>query len=517
MRAILLILLVSSTTSAANPVIVIRNASVYDGTGRPGTKADVLLSGDTIAAVGKVEAPAGSVEIDGTGLIVCPGFIDLHTHSDSAVVTKTLRNNACYAIQGVTTIVTGNCGSGPVDTGKYFSDIEKGGVGANVIHQVPHNSVREAAMGNANRRPTAAELARMEELVDKAMKDGAWGLATGLIYNPGTYAKTEELIALAKVSARHGGHYASHIRNEGTGILDAIDEAIVIGRESGCPVHISHIKASGRAAYGLSANAVARIEQARAAGQKVTADQYPYTASSTSLRATVVPTKYREGTTKEYVARYSDPQTGPALKTDLANALKERDDGRAIQIATYSRNRAWQGKRLSEIAVTEKKSVLEIAVEIETNGGAQIVNHGMSEEDVRLYMKQPWVATASDGSAKVADSSVPHPRSYGTFARKIGFYAIEEKTIPLEHAIRSAAGLPADILGLKDRGYVKPGQKADVVVFDPKVYRDTATYEKPHQLAKGVRYLFLNGTMVMEDGKHKTDVLAGKVLRKSAK
>ncbi len=510
-------LILASRSTAADPTTVIRGATVHDGTGAAGVKADVLIRGDTIAAVGKVDAPAGAVVLDGTGLIVCPGFIDLHTHSDSAVVAKALRNNACYAVQGVTTIVTGNCGSGPVDAGKYFAQIEKGGVGANVIHQVPHNSVREAAMGNENRKPTAAELATMEGLVEKAMADGAWGLATGLIYNPGTYAKTDELIALAKVAGRRGGHYASHIRNEGTGLLDAIEEAIAIGRASGCPVHISHIKASGRAAYGLSARAVARVEQARAAGQKVTADQYPYTASSTSLRATVVPTKYREGSTKEYVARYSDPQTGPALKADLAKALQERDDGKAIQIATYAKNRAWQGKRLSEIAVAEKKSVLEIAVEIETNGGAQIVNHGMSEEDVRVYMKQPWVATASDGSAKVADSSVPHPRSYGTFARKIGHYAIEEKTVPLEHAIRASSGLPADILGLADRGYVKAGHKADIVVFDPKTYRDTATYEKPHQLATGVKHLFLNGVAVIEDGKHKADVLAGKVLRKPAK
>ncbi len=517
MRSLLVILFVSSTAAAADPAIVIRQAMVHYGTGAPAVLSDVLIRGDAIAAVGKVDAPAGAVEINGAGLILCPGFIDLHTHSDSAVVSKSLRNNRCYAVQGVTTIVTGNCGSGPVDTGKFFADIDKGGVGANVIHQVPHNSVRDAAMGNANRRPTAMEQAKMEELVDKAMKDGAWGLATGLIYNPGTYAKTDELIALAKVAARHGGHYASHIRNEGTGLLDAIDEAIRIGRESGCPVHISHIKASGRAAYGLSARAVARIEQARAAGQKVTADQYPYTASSTSLRATVVPTKYREGSTKDYVARYSDPQTGPTLKADLAKALKERDDGKAIQIATYSKNRSWQGKRLSEIADLEKRTVLEIAIEIETNGGAQIVNHGMSEEDVRVYMKQPWVATASDGSAKVADSSVPHPRSYGTFARKIGYYAIEEKTVSLEHAIRASSGLPADILGLKDRGYVKAGHKADLVLFDPKSYRDRATYEKPHQLASGVKYLFLNGTMVIEDGKHKPDVLAGKVLRKPAK
>ncbi|QEL16028.1 N-acyl-D-amino-acid deacylase family protein [Limnoglobus roseus] len=514
MRALAFLLLLSPVVAAAEKPVVIQNATVYDGSGSPGVKAAVEIRDGKITAIAaKIEVGVDTRVIDGTGLIVCPGFIDLHTHSDSAVVSKTLRPDTCYAVQGVTTIVTGNCGSGPVDVAKFFHDIEAGGVGSNVIHQVPHNDVRSQVMGNANRKPTADELKKMEELVEKGMADGAWGLATGLIYNPGTYAKTEEIVALAKVSAKHGGHYASHIRNEGGNLLDAIQEAITVGKESGCPVHVSHIKASGKAAHGLSARAVALIEGARKSGQKVTADQYPYTASSTSLRATIVPTRYREGSTKDYVARYADPQTGPQLKADLAEAISERDHGKAIQIASYSKKPKWQGKRLSEIAEMEKKDVLDIVIEIETNGGAQIVNFGMNEEDVRVYMKQPWVATASDGSAKTAGESVPHPRSYGTFPRKVGFYSIEEKTIPLEQAIRSCSGLPADILGFKDRGYIKVGQFADVVVFDPKTFRDTATYEKPHQLAPGVKYLFVNGVLTIDDGKHKPDVLPGKVLR----
>lgn len=518
MRAFAVFLLLGASAAAAEPPVVIRNATVYDGTGGPGTPAAVEIRDGKITAVAaKIEVAAGTRVIDGTGLVVCPGFIDLHTHSDSAVVSKTLRPNTCYAVQGVTTIVTGNCGSGPTDVAKFFQEIEAGGVGSNVIHQVPHNDVRQQVMGNANRKPSADELKRMEELVEKGMRDGAWGLATGLIYNPGTYAKTDEIVALAKVSAKHGGHYASHIRNEGGNLLDAIQEAITVGKESGCPVHISHIKASGKAAHGLSARAVALIETARQAGQKVTADQYPYTASSTSLRATLVPTRYREGSTKEYVARYADPQTGPRLKADLAEAIRERDHGKAIQVASYAKKPAWQGKRLSEIAALEKKDVLDVVIEIETTGGASVVNHGMIEEDVRVYMKQPWVATASDGSAKAAGDSVPHPRSYGTFPRKVGFYAVGEKLIPLEAAIRSCSGLPADILGFTDRGYIKEGQWADVVVFDPQAFRDTATYEKPHQLAAGVKYLFVNGVPTIDEGTHKPDVLPGKVLRKTMK
>jgi N-acyl-D-aspartate/D-glutamate deacylase len=500
---------------------LIQNATIIDGTGKPGYKGSVLIRGDKIVHVGEWEKPVDGTTIDGTGLVVCPGFIDLHTHCDTGSPTLTAtvgRPNANYVSQGVTTVVTGNCGSGPVDTAKFFAALERGGVGTNVIHQAPHNSIRAAVMKNANRPPTTEELAKMEALVDKAMTDGAWGLATGLIYNPGTYAKTEEIIALAKVAGKHGGHYASHIRNEGSGLLDAIEEAIRIGKEGNCPVHISHIKASGRSAHGMSARAVALIETARKAGQVVTADQYPYIASSTSLKATLVPARYREGTEAEYVARLDDPQTGPKIKADVTKALAERDNGKLVQLARYSRQPAWQGKRISDVAAAEGKEPIDIVLEIERNGGASVVNFGMSEEDVRVYMKQPWVATASDGSTQVPTAStVPHPRSYGTFPRKVGFYSIEEKLIPLEQAIRSSSGLPADILRLTDRGYLKADAFADVLVFDPKAYRDAATYEKPHQFATGVKWLFVNGTPAIADGKRDDAAAGGRVLRHPTK
>jgi len=353
--------------------------------------------------------------------------------------------------------------------------------------------------------------------VAKAMDDGAVGLATGLIYNPGTYARTEEIVALAKVAGKHGGLYASHIRNEGGGLLDAIDEAIRIGREAGCRVHISHIKASGKSAWGMSARAVGVVEDARKKGMKVTADQYPYIASSTSLRATVVPSKYREGSQKDFLARLDDPTTGPRIKMDIAAALDGREGGKRIQIAGYAKTRSWQGKRISDIADAEGKTPLDIVLEIERNGGAGIVSFGMSEEDVRVYMKRPWVATASDGSTHLPGNTVPHPRSYGTFPRKIGRYAIEDKLVTLEHAIRSASGLPADILELKDRGYLKPGYAADVVVFDPQTFRDTATFDKPHQYATGVKWVFVNGRAEVADGQFRDGVLGGKVLRRKEK
>lgn len=515
MPTIALLLLI---TCAADPApkavdIVIRNVTIHDGSGKAGVKGDIAIAGEKIVAIGAFEIAGKPKMIDGTGLIAAPGFIDLHTHCDSGVVAKgDLRVNKCYLTQGCTLVVTGNCGSGPTDVKKYFETMDKNGVGTNVIHQVPHNSVRNKVMGNANRQPTSDELMKMEEIVAQQMQDGCWGLSTGLIYTPGTYAKTDEIIALAKIASKYNGFYASHIRNEGENHLDAIQETIRIGREAKLPVHISHIKCSGRASWGNSGKAIALIEQARKDGFVVTADQYPYVASSTSLAATVVPTRFRDGTEKEYLARLDDPERGPQIRKAIEAAMKSKQGGKEIQIARYRPNPKWQGKNIAQIAEEEKKDPTDIAMEIERKGGAQIVNFGMSEDDVRIYMKQPWVTTASDGGTQSPGDTVPHPRSYGTFPRKIGRYAIDDGVVTLEQAIRSASGLPADVLRLTDRGYLKAGYFADIVVFDPKTYRDTATYEKPHQYATGVRYLFVNGKLAIDDGKF-LNVFAGKALR----
>ncbi len=512
--ALLLFTSVAVTVAADPPKTsyVIRGATIHDGTGHPGYQGDVHIVGDRIAAVGAVGKVADAKEIDGTGLVVCPGFIDLHTHCDSGLLGKVGKANKNYVTQGCTTVVTGNCGSGPVDAGEYFKKLEAGGIGSNEIHLATHNSIREQVMGNANRAPTSEELAKMEALVDQAMTDGTYGMSTGLIYTPGTYAKTDEVAALAKVVGKHGGLYASHIRDEAGGLLVAIEEAIAIGKAGGCRVHVSHIKASGKAAWGTSAAAVDLIETARKKGQDITADQYPYIASSTSLGATVVPGRYRDGTRKEYVTRLDDATTGPKIKAAITAALAG-DNGKRIRIARYAKNPKWQGQDIAAIAATEKKPPLDIVLEIERNGGAQIVNFGMSEDDVRVYMKRPWVATASDGGVQTPGDTVPHPRSYGTFPRKIGKYAIEDGIVKLEDAIRSSSGLPADILKLTDRGYLKPKFFADIVVFDPMTYRDTATFEKPHQYAAGVKWVFVNGTAVIADGKHDPAQLPGKVLR----
>lgn len=492
--------------------VVIRGATLFDGTGQPGQIGDVAIRKDRIVAVGKFKVAGNPKVLDATGLVLAPGFIDLHTHSDRNLTVKPTNENLCYLKQGVTTVVTGNCGFGPADVADYYTKLEKVGVGSNVIHQVPHNTVREQVMGNVDRAPTEDELRRMEKIVDQGMRDGAWGMATGLIYTPGSYAKTDELIALSRIVHKHGGFYASHIRSEGTEILAAIEEIIEIARKVGLRVHISHIKVSGRNAWGRAGDVIAIIRRAQEQGIRVTADQYPYTASSTSLAATVLSPKLRFGTDKELIKRFDDPELGKGLRANIAKNLSSRGGGKIVRIAQYKLNPKWQGKDLDTIAADEKRDVVEVAVEILQKGGASIVNFGMNDEEVRLFMKEPWVATASDGSARVPADDVPHPRSYGCFARKIGRFAIEDKVISLEQAIRSASGLPADVLKLPERGYLKAGYFADIVVFDPKTYRDTATFENPHQFATGVRLLFVNGQLVIDDGRYDGG-LGGRVLR----
>jgi N-acyl-D-aspartate/D-glutamate deacylase len=494
---------------------VIRKAMIYDGSDRAGKKGDLAIRGERIVAVGSFRVAGKPRILDGTGLVVAPGFIDLHTHCDYPGIDITLparRANLNYLMQGVTTVVTGNCGFGPCDVAGYFKKLDTGKVGTNVLHLVPHNTVREQVMGNANRTPTKGELDRMRKLVEQGLRDGACGLATGLWYVPGTYARTEEIVELAKIAGRYEGLYASHIRDEEGGLLSAIEEAVEIGRRASVAVHISHMKAGSKKVWGKSADAIALVKKARARGQRVTADQYPYTAWSTSLAATLVPAVHRRGTRKEFLARLDDPEQGPKVRKAITEQIAEWDAGTTLQIARYTARPAWQGKTLGVIAKQEKKAVLDIVLEIERNGGASVVGHTMSEEDVRLIMKQPFVATASDGTAEVPADTMPHPRSYGTFPRKLSHYALKEKVIPLARALRSSTGLPADILRLPHRGYLKPGYYADVVVFDPKTLRDTATYEKPHQYATGVRYLFVNGVMTIQEGKY-TGKLAGKVIR----
>ncbi|HMO34606.1 MAG TPA: amidohydrolase family protein, partial [Gemmatales bacterium] len=327
------------------------------------------------------------------------------------------------------------------------------------------------------------------------------------------YAALEELTELANIASRYRGIYASHIRDEGEGLFPAVEEALTIGQICKIPVHISHLKSSGRAYWGNAGSLLSRLKQVRQQGQPVTADQYPYSASSTSLQATVIPPKYREGTQQEMVARFHDPLVGQAMREAVRQRIRECKDGSDIRIARYAPKPAWQGKDLATIARQEGRDPLSIVLEIETRGGAQIIHFSMSDEDMRLISREEFVATASDGGAKIPDDSMPHPRNYGTFARKIGRFAIEEKRFSLEQAVRSATGLPADILQLKERGYLKPDYYADLVLFDPDEFRDRSTFDAPHTYSTGVVYLFVNGKKVIDKSKF-TGTLAGVALKR---
>lgn len=504
---------------AGEPVradVLLKDATIHDGSGSEPIVGDVAIRKDRIVAVGTFRTGQVDRTIDCRGLVVTPGFIDLHNHSDSQVTDRLTRGNVNYLMQGCTTVVTGNCGSGPVNAAEYHRKIDAAGAGTNVAHLLPQGSLRDAVMGTAHRAPSEDELNRMRELAATAMKDGVWGMSTGLIYVPSSYAETAEIVAVARVVAEHGGIYASHIRGEGTTLLASVDEALRIGRDAGLPVHISHFKASGRDAWGLIRRAVDRIEEARKSGQKVTADQYPYVASSTSLEATLIPTWARAGGQSELLKRLDDAEKGKKIRDEMRRGIELADDGKRIVLARYAPQQAWVGRSLAEIAEHEKLTPLEAALIVTRNGGAAVVNFNMDEDDVRFAMRLPWVATASDGRAFVPNADRPHPRSYGTFSRKIGLYSIERNVLPLSQAVRGASGLPADILGLPERGYLKAGNYADVVVFDPKTFRDEATFDDPHRYSRGLRYVFVNGSPAVFDGQP-TGALAGRALVKTAK
>jgi N-acyl-D-aspartate/D-glutamate deacylase len=344
LTAFALLLLIPGADAPLQADIVIRDALLYDGSGRPGQKGNLAIRGERIVGVGHFLVAGKPREIDGTGLVVAPGFIDLHTHSDKALTQPATRANLCYLMQGVTTVVTGNCGAGPVNVAEYFKQLETGGIGSNVIHQVPHNDLRRQVLGNVNRAPTTSELTRMEVLLKQGMKDGAWGLSTGLYYTPGSYATTDELIALAQIAAQHGGFYASHMRDEGSGLLASVAETIRIGHEARLPVHISHLKAFGPKNWGKVADAIALINQARAKGQVVTADQYPYVASSTNLAAEMIPPKFREGNLKDFLARLADSEQGPVVRKIIQDRIDDLKAGQNVRIAAYKPKPSWQGQ-----------------------------------------------------------------------------------------------------------------------------------------------------------------------------
>lgn len=502
--------------TAADYDVIIAGGRVIDGTGAPAFAADVAIKDGRIVRVGEV-AGAATTRIDATGLIVAPGFIDVHTHSDDIVEKLPLSEH--FLKMGVTSIIAGNCGGSKLDIAKFFAAIEANGVSPNVATLVGHNTVRERAMGGIfDRAPTEAELTEMRRMVDQAMKDGAVGLSTGLIYLPGTFAKTEEIVALAKAVAPYGGIYASHMRSEGARILSAIEEVIRIAKEAGVRAEISHIKLSGENMWGRTREVIDLLDRARAEGVRVRQDQYAYTASSTRLRQ-LIPDEAFNGGTETFRAILADP----GRKADLVAKMKRNILGRGRMDYAYAVVASFRGDgTLNGLNIVEAARVLrgsdslddqiEVILEIERLGGAQGVFHGMSEDDLQVFLKLPTTMVASDSGERVFGKGVPHPRGYGNNARVLGRYVRELGLLTLEEAVRKMTSLPAEHFQLRGRGELKEGFAADVVMFDPQRVGDPSTYRDPHHYAVGFVHVLVNGVPVIREGEH-TGAKPGMALR----
>jgi N-acyl-D-amino-acid deacylase len=523
----------------------IEGAEVIDGTGRSGSRMDVGIQDDRIAAVGDLSREPAGNNLHASGKVLAPGFIDMHSHSDWRLWDN--RRAESKVRQGVTTEVVGNCGFSPApvsdefledlrgfalhvpagmdfrwrSVGEYLKAFDAIGTALNVIQLVGHGTLRLAAMGFARREPTAGELRRMQKLLADAIEDGAWGLSTGLIYAPGSYATTDEIVTLAAVAARHRGFYASHIRGEGATLLDAIREAIHIGREADLPVQISHVKAAGRPNWGKVADALALIDAAREEGLDVMADAYPYTASSTTLR-TLLPDWALEGGIDAMLKRLTDPAERARVRRDLeptgtGQSLLDRVGWENVMVSSCVKRKDAEGKRISELAAARRKDPIDTALDliVDEGGKGYMILFQLDEDDLRRALAHPAVMIGSDGSSLSASAAgatgKPHPRSYGTFPRVLGEYVREQRVLTLAQAVHKMTGLPAKRLGLRDRGVVAVGRKADLVVFDARRVSDRATYEAPHQYPTGIEHVIVNGRLVIKHGEH-TGSLPGRLL-----
>jgi N-acyl-D-amino-acid deacylase len=525
--------------------LLIRQAQVIDGSGTPSFPADIAIRGDTIAEIGRVTPSEARVHIDGTGLTVAPGFIDLHTHSDYTLLVNPLAESKIQ--QGVTTEVIGNCGTSAAPLGDegypivrarmqqqygldvgwrtlagYLGRLAEGGSAVNVVPIVGHGTVRSAVMGYAQRQPTSTELSRMQALVAEAMRDGAFGLSTGLVYAPGCYADTDEIVELTKIVGRAGGMYFSHIRGESDTVLEAAQEAVRVGERAGVAVQISHLKSAGRDNWGKTPALLGILDQANARGLDVTGDMYPYTAGATSLGA-LLPPWVHEGGLAKLLPRLRDLDVRARIRRDIEQGLEgwwnpARAAGwSGVQISRASNQHTYQGMRLTEIAALRQQDPLDAALDIllAEEGNAGVVLFMMEEAQVQTILRHPRVMIGSDAGATAPYGALgrghPHPRAYGTFPRILGTYVRELALMPLEEAVYRMSGLTAWRLGLTDRGFIRPQYKADLVIFDAQQVADQATYESPHLYPLGVRGVVVNGQVVLRDGE-RLPVLPGRVL-----
>jgi len=494
-----------STAPAAPYDLAIRHGRIVDGTGNPAYFADLAIHDGKVVKIGKIVDPART-EIDAKGMIVAPGFVDVHTHADEIVEQPKAEN---FLRMGVTTLVVGNCGGSELNVGKLFADIEREKVSPNIATLIGHNTVRQKAMGGSfDRPPTPEEMERMQTLVDQAMKDGAVGLSTGLIYLPGVFSKTEEIIALAKIAARYDGIYASHMRHEDSQIFAALDEVFRIAREAQIRAEVSHLKLSGEKAWGQADTVLAYFEKARATGLDITQDQYAYTASSTTMRQLIPDDAFNGGRTN-FLKLINDPTAKAQLVARMKEKIRARgrEDYAYAVIASYRHDPSLSGLNIVEATrKTRGKDSLddqiEMILELEINGSASGVFHGMNEADLQKFMQHPNTMIACDSGLREFGKGVPHPRGYGNNARVLGRYVRELKVLRLEDAIRKMTSLPANTFRLKNRGLLKEGFWADVVVFDPEKVTDPAAFNDPHHYATGIPHVLVNGIAVIAHSEH---------------
>jgi N-acyl-D-amino-acid deacylase len=504
-------LLVTSSSFAQKVDYLIKNGYVFDGTGADSVKKDIGISGDRIVFLGNsaiANIQADKV-IDVAGKYVSPGFIDPHTHIERLLNSdnKLQRAALIWLRQGVTTVLTGNDGYGKANVGEVYKNWETNGVGPNVATFVGLADVRTTVLGDKPVQPNAKQLVAMQTLVDKAMNDGAIGLSTGLSYLPQAFAKTPEIVALAKIAAKHGGVYDTHMRAQGwPSSKTAIEEVLQIEKESGIQVHISHIKSSGMASWGKSANIIKLLNEARKKGSTIDADVYPYTASANGLR-NIIPVWAREDGTEAMLKHFDDANSLAKITEAIAKNLKSSGGGVGKLLSTRSKSLAYlNGKTIADMAKTWEISEEEAVIKVlRVNPTITAISFGMDEGDIINFLKQPYITVGSDGSDT-------HPRGAGSFAKVISEYALQQKIVPLKEMIYKCTGLTAKTFKLKDRGVIREGAFADIVIFDPETYKANASYQQPAAMATGVKAVFVNGQKVIEDDKH-SGVLAGSVIR----
>jgi N-acyl-D-aspartate/D-glutamate deacylase len=492
--------------------VLIRNGRVLDGSGNPWIAMDIGIRGGRIVEMGRLGNVSAARTIDAHGLTVTPGFIDVHSHASDGLAGA-LKDARQLLAQGITTAMLNPDGGGPTDLRAQRIGFEQRGVGVNVALYVPHGSIRREVLGMADRAPTADEMMKMTATARHGMEAGGIGLSSGLYYAPGSYAKTDEVIALAKVVGEMGGVYESHIRDEAdysVGVVAAVDEVIRIAEEGHLPGIVAHMKALGPTSWGLSMALVEHVKQARDRGVEVYADQYPYDASGTGIVGALVPRWAEVGGRDELLKRITGSEHA-RLAADMRRNFERRGGADTLVISFYRPDRSLEGQTLAQVAKAMNKPPEEAAMDLLLKGDASLVSFNMSEDDIALIMRQPFTMTCTDGGLVPFGDGKPHPRNNGAFARKIHRYVTERGVIDLPFAVRSMTSLPASVYGLKDRGTLRPGAWADILIFDPKNVRDTATYLEPHQLAEGMNYILVNGVIEKDDTTY-TGKLGGRVV-----